>query len=754
MASHWRLTLALLTLLAAFGAPAPAAAQPAAPGPKLPDELRTRLRCESTACKGAMALFAGEDFEAAARAFEPGAPGAGAAELGEMPARLILAARSRELAGQPLRAGMLYLKARPLVDGDGRGGLSDYLGFKAAQTLVEAPGPPASLLARLRDHGVLDHGFAGSALTRARLVARVDAEVPDAAVVAAAAADDEDAACLALSAMAHELRKPEAGADAARLAAFDAALYGQCLDAQLTAPVEPFAKAADDAARVDRSRELYGEVDFKAAHAELEKVDLDGLARPDRCAAYYWLGRTLYRLRDRTAAMDAYQTVVDDCAEPAYEAKRVSAMYAIGKIRFQRDDFDASKQAFEALLADYPDRSHADDALLYLARIAREQSDATAERALVARALSEHPHGDMAHEIGWETTEGLLRAGRYADFIKAVDALALPERDGQYFSQGRLGYFAGLAHKRLKHDDAAAERWQAVWKDYPFSFYGYLARQRLLEMGQTPAGLAADETGGAATGSLGDSGPSPWNALARLALYDMAADVLAAHLAAGTPDRTRLWRLAQLRHRAAQYPISHNIVRRKIDGRPWVDGPGAARTRWEIAWPNPFGALVEAAVDAEAEQSPEADLRPALAVSIMREESSFIEDIESWAGALGLMQLMPRTALGHDDDIDGEATPDKLKTAEVNVRVGVDHLYYLARRFDGHPVLMVAAYNAGSGAVGRFLRASRVDDIGLWVEDIPYDQTRNYTKRVIGSYAAYQWLAGEPLDDRVLRSPK
>jgi soluble lytic murein transglycosylase len=124
----------------------------------------------------------------------------------------------------------------------------------------------------------------------------------------------------------------------------------------------------------------------------------------------------------------------------------------------------------------------------------------------------------------------------------------------------------------------------------------------------------------------------------------------------------------------------------------------------------------------------------------MREESSFIENVESWAGALGLMQLMPATALDHDADIPGKATPEKLKTAAVNVRVGVDHLYALARRFESHPVVMVAAYNAGGGAASSWLDGD--EDIALWVEDIPYDQTRNYTKRVIGSYAAYQWLSG------------
>ncbi|MEZ4460436.1 MAG: transglycosylase SLT domain-containing protein [bacterium] len=169
-----------------------------------------------------------------------------------------------------------------------------------------------------------------------------------------------------------------------------------------------------------------------------------------------------------------------------------------------------------------------------------------------------------------------------------------------------------------------------------------------------------------------------------------------------------------------------------------------------IAWPNPFGALVASACEAEAAQLGDKILDPALPTAIMREESSFIEDIESYAGALGLMQLMPRTALGHDDDIDGDATPERLKTAQVNVRVGVDHLFWLAKRFNGHPALIAAAYNAGGGAVGKWLNKQPNDDIALFVEDIPPLQTRDYTKRVMGSYAAYQYLAGQKLDPRIL----
>ena len=170
----------------------------------------------------------------------------------------------------------------------------------------------------------------------------------------------------------------------------------------------------------------------------------------------------------------------------------------------------------------------------------------------------------------------------------------------------------------------------------------------------------------------------------------------------------------------------------------------------------PYASPVEQAVTLENTQYRERDdettrLLAAFPLSIMREESSFIEDIVSYAGALGLMQLMLATARDHDDDLDSNpVTKEELLTAKVNIRVGVDHLFALARRMNNHPVMMAAAYNAGAGAVRSWLKDPRSKEIGLWVEDIPYFQARNYSKRVLGSYIAYQWLLGHDSFDEVV----
>ncbi len=517
--------------------------------------------------------------------------------------------------------------------------------------------------------------------------------------------------------------------------------YAHCTDAELSN--WPYQHTPSAQARLMRAHRMHGQVRFNAANAEIEAIDASKLSAEEHCDMEFRKGRTVYRLRRRDDAEAAYRWVRDNCS--AYPGVHIRALYAIGKRRFEKSDLDASEAAFKALVETYPDRSHADDGWFYLARVARERKDRKAELAALEKILKNYRDGDMLFETVWEVHESIYRADDFKGFVKAIEALDLPDHDNRYYSQGRLEYFLAAALTKMKQPDRAETYLQRAWKMYPFSFYGYLARIRMLETGLTPAPIevSPDAPNWKSDGSLNQTASAR---LLRLGLPELAAD---ASVELGDSDGEKWWK-AMAHHMAGRYHVSHNIVRRQIPGRPWHQPSETSLVvmtdQWELAWPNPFGDRVKKAVDAEAAQFGTKAVDAALPTAIMREESSFIEDVESYAGALGLMQLMPRTALAHDDDVSGAATPERLKTAEVNVRVGVDHIYWLAKRFDGHPVLMVAAYNAGSGAVGKWLKRQPNDEIALFVEDIPYLQTRDYTKRVIGSYAAYQWMNGNHQD--------
>lgn len=660
---------------------------------------------------------------------------------------LLLSANAWEAGQDYSRAGLTYYKASKIADL-----LAPYLQFKAAENLVRAPNPPADILARIAKGDALRRGFPGSELVTAKIDALVRGGLTDTDRLKAALQSSARAqTCLWAS------LQVDAQPDTSTTPLQDL-LYGYCLPDELSPKFNTLNLNPSPPMRLARATRWYGAVRFKNAQKEFDTLDFDKLDAVQRCQAHFYHGRTLYRLRQRTEALATYETIIKTCTDPKNEDERIRALYGAGDMLFWRNNFERSKQHFTTIAHDYPHRSHADDALLYLARIARKQQDATAEKNAVNLAVERYPDGDMLHELVWEYTEDTFRAGDYSKFLKMLGELELPEFDANYYSQGRLKYFAAHAHAKLGEADKAASLWQQTWTTYPFSFYGYLARERLIKANVAPASLDAGPQMQVVDWFLDPKWAQSAGArLANLSLFAMAADLERARQARAesAPQDADLWRLSMLEHLAGRYASSHNIARRKIVGRPWAEPAGGRTIRWRIAWPNPFGRDILRAVVAERRQAkPGVLVEPALPAAIMREESSFIEDIESYAGALGLMQLMPRTAGDHDRDIPGGSNTANLKTSLVNIRVGVDHLNTLAARFDNQPVLIAAAYNAGAGAVNRWLRRKRTSDIALWVEDIPPDQTRNYTKRVIGSYAAYQWLRGiQELDPTVLEDP-
>jgi soluble lytic murein transglycosylase len=109
------------------------------------------------------------------------------------------------------------------------------------------------------------------------------------------------------------------------------------------------------------------------------------------------------------------------------------------------------------------------------------------------------------------------------------------------------------------------------------------------------------------------------------------------------------------------------------------------------------------------------------------------------------MQLIVPTAQQVARDLGLSATAETLKRPAVNIALGCKFLGMLTRKFPFNPLLAIPGYNAGPGAPQRWVAARPTQDFDVWVEAIPYRETREYTKRVIRSMAAYAVLYGNGL---------
>jgi soluble lytic murein transglycosylase len=129
--------------------------------------------------------------------------------------------------------------------------------------------------------------------------------------------------------------------------------------------------------------------------------------------------------------------------------------------------------------------------------------------------------------------------------------------------------------------------------------------------------------------------------------------------------------------------------------------------------------------------------------AILRQESAFISDAKSSAGARGLMQLMPKTAKQVAKEL--KHTPLKLEDLfkpDLNIRLGTGYLNKIYRQLQENPVLATAAYNAGPHRVKSWL-PDQPQATDIWIETIPFHETREYLKRVLAYTVIYNYRLGE-----------
>jgi soluble lytic murein transglycosylase len=176
----------------------------------------------------------------------------------------------------------------------------------------------------------------------------------------------------------------------------------------------------------------------------------------------------------------------------------------------------------------------------------------------------------------------------------------------------------------------------------------------------------------------------------------------------------------------------------------WYDQAIATATQqrvfndYELLYPRPFDAEVRSAARLT-------KLETDLIYSVMRQESLYRADAASSAGALGLLQLLPETARRTAQRWNRpRPRGDDLFDPAINVPLGAAQLRLLVDRFGGQTAVALAGYNAGPNAAARWLPGEAIES-DIWIENIPYNETRSYVQRILWHSIVFAWLrSGEP----------
>ena len=160
------------------------------------------------------------------------------------------------------------------------------------------------------------------------------------------------------------------------------------------------------------------------------------------------------------------------------------------------------------------------------------------------------------------------------------------------------------------------------------------------------------------------------------------------------------------------------------------------RTRTEVdltqRFPMPFRADVVA-------KAAEIGLDPAYVYGLIRQESRFIMDARSSVGASGLMQVMPATARWTAKKIGLPFSAEMITDRDTNLRIGTGYLKLVLDDFDGSQLLAAAAYNAGPSRPRRWREGALIEP-AIWAENIPFNETRDYVKKVLSNATVYAAL--------------
>lgn len=191
--------------------------------------------------------------------------------------------------------------------------------------------------------------------------------------------------------------------------------------------------------------------------------------------------------------------------------------------------------------------------------------------------------------------------------------------------------------------------------------------------------------------------------------------------------------LADVHHAAGNEVLMYLSLRRAWPQLATVEQDSTPAYFMRMYYPLKYGDEIE-------EYARERGLDPNLVRALILQESYYDPKAKSRVGATGLMQLMPPTAKEHAARLNIPFAASRLENPDVNVRLGTYHLKMLVNMFSGNTYLATAAYNAGQGNVMKWRRAAPKKPTDEFLESIPFQETRNYVKRVTMLKSAYERL--------------
>lgn len=483
-----------------------------------------------------------------------------------------------------------------------------------------------------------------------------------------------------------------------------------------------------------------------ALHARYLLKEIPGLMTPheikkakistkEKCRAYYELGNgNRFRKDTVNISAQAFRELLKLQCDDYFTTR---ALYRLGTLKPDDTTADVRKQYLTRLYKNFPDHRLADDAVYKLYKISNEEHNASDARKYYNQLMG-LKKGDMKSFLAFELAYPHYKKQNYKKAAAILGkALNTESTSDESYPKLLYWYARSLEKTKNKKDSAKAKQtYKKIAKEFPYSFHAIFAAKRAgttikkPEIPQLTGDPPSNET---EYFSLIDEFNADKHHEAARTVLDFALHKHPKWLKTDKQYITEKLIASQNYRKAIDLASKHfgGGVYGPINGGkgdpmfaafyPWAfrDKTGKGYETSEL----PFGAIE----------------------GIMREESLFQRTAKSRVGAMGLMQLMPATAaMLKKNDLPDVQISSNLTDPESNIILGSTYLKKMNTYFQNQLPLAIMAYNAGPGNVNKWLRKFGEKELDEFIEEIPFQETKGYVKRVMRTMQVYGGLYKEP----------
>jgi tRNA dimethylallyltransferase len=488
----------------------------------------------------------------------------------------------------------------------------------------------------------------------------------------------------------------------------------------------------------DRIQGLLKNVRYEEVIEEIQELQKGNDLLPGRF--YFFLARAHSGLRDRKSANRILQKFLKIYP---HHAKVQNAKFDIGRNLWNLGKPIAGAKYFKEVTQETPSSELAVKAQFFLGKIYEERKNFPEALKNYKTALEKYPNEGYAQWAGWRLGWVHYLDGKFENAFNKFQEAAKRFPDKSFIEYNL--YWSAKSAEKLNKKNVARDLYVKVAELYPFTFHGIRAKERLLAMGVKALPENQNSTSSSKKENLQLGRPlvtrekfhhTRATELAKLGLNQDARNEIIELQKTVRKNLTGVLWLSQLYHQAQGYPESLRLLHLYKDFSTKPKEKNLSEKFWKYFFPLAYKEAVLSYAKLR-------KVDPYFVNGIIRQESLFDSEALSPAGARGLMQIMPATGkkLYTKTKLKKPFEIDALFDPSLNIRLGVKYISQLSKQLNRNGMHILISYNAGPHVLKKWLkRFGHLSDQDVFIESIPYPETRRYVKHVLRNLGIYKAL--------------